>query len=93
MGPDPDNFTIIDRYDYGIYSALQVRYPDCTNYLGMKILVFKDPPKFDNIDRLEPHFCEEQDHPTPIARFVPTSAGWNMAINFIHMQEDEENND
>jgi len=53
------------------------KYPECPNYEGYKILVFKysDYKSLDN-KKLEPHFL---DNSLIKARFRPTAEGWNMA--------------
>ena len=85
--PDPNNFRIEVIRPCGEFVALCVVYPDCTNYEGRKILVFKDShEKFHgvHVGTLDPHFCD-QGHSSPVARFEPTDRGWQMAIRFMEM--------
>lgn len=86
--PDPYKYKIVSFKQDGKYSLLKINYPNCTNYEGNKILLFKgySPEKFMNIDRIDPHFIEGKDvieDVVPIARFEPTDYGWSMGIALI----------
>ncbi len=78
--PDPEQFQIINAEEYGgKYVIAEIVYPGCTNYEGRKICLFDATYK--ELKRhkfLDPHFCEG-DHISPLARFVPTEDGWEMA--------------
>lgn len=78
--PDPRNFEVKSISRVNGYIILKVHYPNCKNYEGMKILVFKGMTELElmNLKSIDPHFCDGK-HPSPIARFVPTGAGWDMA--------------
>lgn len=78
--PDPSNFAIINHRQIGAALVLLVRYPDCTNYEGHKILVFEnqDLHSVQEIGFLDPHFMEHSR--SPVARFEPTNRGWRLAI-------------
>ena len=82
--PDPNNFSIHAHFSMGGYVALMVKYPDCTNFEGNKIIVYKDVDLETLLRsrKLDPHFCDEG-HSSPIARFIPTETGWENAIEFI----------
>ncbi len=91
--PNPKNFRILNAYQYNTpksknYILVSVKYEGCTNYEGQKILVYecnrfcRDLSEFFKLKSLDPHFCDG-DHFGPIARFVPTKDGWQMAITFI----------
>jgi len=57
---------------------LKVRYLDCTNFEGRKIMVYEG--KFDkNVKELDPHFQEKGG---PIARFRPDVKNLHRAIKF-----------
>lgn len=81
--PDPNNYKILKKRQIGDYLAIKIKYIDCTNYEGNKILVFKS-----NIDKLksqkyiDPHFCDNKKFISPIARFTPDKEGWDDAINY-----------
>lgn len=79
--PDPKNFVIEQHYECGNYVVLLVKYPDCTNYEGKKILLYQDVD-LKNLKKqksLDPHFSENKKFHSPIARFQPTEEGWNLA--------------
>lgn len=88
VNPDPRNFEVLKTLVNGRYTVVMVKYPNCTNYEGNKILVFEDmtPEQLEKLSFLDPHFCKSKRHPSPIARFEPTERGWDMArtlINYI----------
>ena len=83
--PNPKNYkfkkhaTIMSRF-----LIVWVNYPDCDNYEGNKIMVYKDC-SFSDLKaqgHLDPHFSENKRFHSPIARFVPTAEGWRMAATF-----------
>jgi hypothetical protein len=87
--PNPRNFQILEAKVIGKHVVLKVRYPDASNYEGIKIMVLK----FTNIKdlmalkTLDPHF--QKDNPlSPIARFEPTAEGWKNAVNLASSLED-----
>ncbi|MHA2183345.1 MAG: hypothetical protein ACXAAH_18150 [Promethearchaeota archaeon] len=89
--PNPRNFIISKIMMGSKHAIVSIKYPDCTNYEGKKILVFEDI-SFNQIQELsfvDPHFCDNGKHISPIARFVPTEDGWRMAIRFIKMLGEE----
>ena len=81
--PDPMNFKVMRTKRYGEYTMAHIRYPNCTNYEGNKVMVFYNIPIFTlkALTKLDPHFCEG-DCTSPIARFEPTGRGWAMARLF-----------
>lgn len=80
--PDPTNFRINKAVEIGSYVVAWIIYPDCTNYEGAKILVFKDYSlsKLRKRKSIDPHFSKSKKFKSPIARFEPTKQGWGMAI-------------
>ncbi len=81
--PDPRNFTVEKMKEVSGRTVVQLIYPGCTNYEGRKVLVYDMPwRQVFNTRFLDPHFCESNNHPVPIARFEPTLRGWAMAIMF-----------
>ena len=54
-----------------------IRYPNCTNFEGNKVLVFKNYTlaKLYSRTRLDPHFSEDASCHAPFARFEPTGDG------------------
>jgi len=80
LNPDPKRFKIIRQEHFYPYTLLWVNYPNCTNFEGNKILVFRgDPSYITDVVFLDPHFAEGK---RLIARFVPTDEGWDMARKF-----------
>ena len=79
--PDPRNFKIIRASTIGNHMVVLVNYPDCINFKGNKILLFKNTKDKDIFGSgiLDPHFCESG-HIKPFARFEPTEVGWVSAI-------------
>ena len=67
----------------GKFVIAKIRYSDCINYEGNKILVFENASKKEVLSakEIDPHFCESN-HLSPIARFEPTKNGWQNAIVF-----------
>lgn len=88
--PDPSRYEIIQRVEEGIFTILLVRYLDCTNYDGKKILVYRGMAGrcLNGTQRLDPHFAERG--ASPIARFIPTSEGWHMAKLFCLVAQPQE---
>ena len=84
--PDPSNFKIIKYLQEINYLIIEVQYPDCTNYEGRKILIYKNCTvnKLLKQKTIDPHFSENTDFHSPIARFEPTKKGWEMAKILIN---------
>jgi hypothetical protein len=84
--PKPNNYKIVKELQIKDYLIIQIKYLDCTNYEGNKILVFRSTLKNilnRNKGLIDPHFSDNKKFISPIARFRPTSIGWNDAINFV----------
>lgn len=79
--PNPRNFSIRRVEMIGKYLIAKIHYPDCTNFEGMKILVYENLSieQLSSLTFIDPHFCDG-DHPSPIARFTPTEDGWYHAV-------------
>lgn len=86
--PDPKNYILIRVEQIGKFLLIKLKYPDCTNYEGEKILVFKDVDLVTLINQhnIDPHFSNTSKFKHPIVRFVPTDEGWEMATRFIEME-------
>jgi len=82
--PDPRVFTILDINEIGAYLIAEVQYAGCTNFEGVKILVFQGVRKkeLERASFLDPHFCEGE-HLSPFARFEPTRRGRNAALTLV----------
>lgn len=77
--PNKFRFTVLRQMTAGTVSALFVRYPDCTNYGGLKCIVVQDYKE--NQKELDPHFLEGKQYKV-LARFVPDETGWSQAVQF-----------
>lgn len=82
--PDPRKFNILHHVTLGRYLVLIVQYPGCTTFEGKKVLVFRDVGirKIRALTSLDPHFCDDPSHPSPVARFRPDDQGWEDAVRF-----------
>lgn len=83
--PDPHNYRIGALKYVGAYMVLAVKYPNCKNYEGKKILVYKDVELEQLLHQpggIDPHFSDATTNKSPIARFQPTDQGWDMAVTF-----------
>ena len=87
--PNPSNFEIVRYEEIGNWTVAEIRYPDCTNYEGRKLIVFNCSQKdLYNLKTIDPHFCDNS-HVSPFARFEPTERGWKAAIDCIALQSGE----
>ena len=79
--PDPTNFVIKQVVEVGSHLVARICYPDCKNYEGDKIMVYEGITleHLESAKRLDPHFCDKPSCISPVARFVPTMAGWAAA--------------
>jgi hypothetical protein len=82
--PDSSNYKVIRHRRIKDKLVIEIQYLDCTNYEGRKILVFDKCVLKDLIQQglIDPHFSESKDFKSPIARFIPTEKGWDMAMKF-----------
>jgi len=78
--PSPENWLLLGKYYTRNGYVLKVKYYGCTNFEGVKLLVYRGP----YIERklLDPHFSD--DEASPIARFKPTDEGLQMALKLAH---------
>ena len=86
---EPSNYKIEKCQEIGKFLVLRIKYPDCTNYEGNKILVFYNVTLLDlcNQKLIDPHFCDNAKYFHPIARFITTDAGWAMATTFAQSMD------
>ncbi len=82
VNPDPTKFTII-RIIEGINTYAEIRYPNCTTFEGLKVMVFrgKVKDKLEKAKSIDPHFDIKK--MAPIARFEPTVLGRGLALELI----------
>lgn len=73
--PNPSRWELIRYEVYPNAYVAEIRYLDCTNFDGKKVIVFTGEFKgFPT--RLDPHFDESSNI---IARLAPTELGWIIA--------------
>ncbi len=83
--PDPERWHIIKSEQVGKVLLAEVLYPNATNFEGRKLLMFHWGVTLDRIvkdPKLDPHFRAGQRDTcghVPVARFVPTEFGWQIA--------------
>lgn len=73
--PSPDRWTLIEKAEFENGYVLKVKYFDCTNFEGVKVMVYRG--KYAYTPRIDPHFANNGT--APIARFKPDKDGWKMA--------------
>jgi hypothetical protein len=85
--PNPSNYRILRSEQVGSALVVEIKYPDCQNYEGHKILVFTNF----SIEKLlaqkivDPHFFKSTAKlRAPVARFEPTEQGWKYAKSFAN---------
>lgn len=85
--PKADNYEIIKYLEENNHLILDIKYLDCINYEGRKILVFENCTFDDLIKQklIDPHFSDNKKMKSPIARFVPTEKGLEMALKFCRL--------
>ncbi|MDD5150156.1 MAG: hypothetical protein PHC28_06685 [Flavobacterium sp.] len=86
--PDPLKYRIKKYMCFNGYLIIDINYPNCLNYEGNKILIYKGISINDLIDQkyIDPHFSDNNKYHSPFARFEPTNDGWDTAIQFIKFQ-------
>lgn len=72
--PNPSNFKILEVFQFGNYFVSELKYPDCYNFEGSKILLTSFDPR--NRSTLDPHFEKGSGI---LARFEPSVEGWELA--------------
>jgi len=82
--PDPFRYKVLQYKQVRQFLLVIVEYEGCTTFEGKKILVYKDVDikKLSKQESLDPHFSDNTAFYSPIARFIPTVEGWQMAIEF-----------
>ena len=78
--PNPDRWSLIQKAEFNNGYVLRVRYLDCTNFEGVKIMVYKG--QYIKQEHRDPHFAPGR--LSPIARFIPTLEGLRMAVSLAN---------
>jgi len=85
--PDPSSWSVLRLQTItgmsGSATVMMLRYPDCTNFEGRKVLVYRGEVALDLRIPRDPHFAE--DGSGPIARFQPNEEGWRDAMMYAEM--------
>lgn len=83
--PNPMRYSIKRVQKEGDFLIIKINYPDCTTFEGNKILVYKGCTIVNLVEqgKIDPHFSENKDFLSPIARFRPDDEGWKMAESFV----------
>ena len=83
--PDPANYKIVKATERDGFLIIKLHYPDCTNFEGQKILLFRGVTLIDLVNQkfIDPHFFKDKKYASPIARFVPDDEGWEMAEKLV----------
>ena len=73
--PDPSLFIIMHVEQIGSCVLAIIKYPNCTNFEGEKVIVWKDRTvsEIQEMVSIDPHFNETDK--TLVARFIPTGVG------------------
>lgn len=85
--PNPKDYIINESLQVGAFLIVVITYPDCKNFEGRKVLLYKDCTIEDlkaQKDGIDPHFFDKKTHKSPIARFEPTEMGVRMAAFVAH---------
>lgn len=85
--PDPSRFTVLRTCVVGSALVVELQYEGCANHEGRKVLVYEklSNAEFLRFGRVDPHFCDNANCPSPVARFEPTQRGWQLAVSFAVM--------
>jgi len=78
-----DRYTIKNILAFDKITMLIIKYHNCTNYEGTKVLVYD--VDYENLLRqkeFDPHFSESRKLYSPIARFEPNEEGIFACINY-----------
>jgi hypothetical protein len=90
--PDPYNWILEHSLQNGDFLLVHIRYPDCTNYEGRKMMLYRgctiDDLKAQKT--IDPHFSSNKKYHSPIARFEPTNEGWHIGIMTMKMLKEQE---
>jgi hypothetical protein len=85
LAPNPLNFKFTRVMQVGGHTVAEIRYPDCKNYEGLKVLLFKetDAAQLMKREHIDPHFGHTLN--APFARFTPAAGGWDAAVRLARI--------
>jgi hypothetical protein len=83
--PNPYVFKIVNHFEHNGFLLVLINYPNCTNYEGNKVLLFKNMTyrRLMKQKVIDPHFSATDKFNSPIARFEPTALGWYLGQALI----------
>jgi hypothetical protein len=76
--PQANRWELLKHHQFKGFYVLKVKYLDCTNFEGVKIMIYKGKfdPKYKG--ELDPHFSESWN--SPVVRVKPSLGGWMLAL-------------
>lgn len=84
--PNPARFKIVRSFALGEWLAAEIVWPDASNFEGRKVALYRSSlAQLQAAAILDPHFSETPGPLVPIARFVPTEEGWDMALSLMEL--------
>jgi hypothetical protein len=83
--PNPSRYRIIKHKALGGNLLVKIKYLDCTNYEGNKILLYKNTTlkQLKKQKYIDPHFSKSKKFRSPFARFEPTKSGWLAGLYML----------
>jgi len=83
--PDPKVWILKNKWEHKNYLLIDIMYPNCTNYEGRKLLLYKGITWKDLEEQktIDPHFSDNKKFYSPMARFEPTIDGWHNAMLLV----------
>jgi hypothetical protein len=92
LQPNPKNWEILKYIESGKHLLVKIKYPDCTNYEGKKILLYRNTTlnQLKKQGSIDPHFSNNKYFKSPFARFEPTEEGWNLGLDVLFMMATED---
>lgn len=90
VNPDPKKYKVLQNIAVGHNLVVKLQYEDCTNYEGVKILVFLNctiEQLLKQAEGIDPHFASDNKYLSPFARFEPTELGFVAACAIAYAME------
>lgn len=83
--PNPGRYKIIRHVARDGNLLVKIKYLDCTNYEGNKILLYKKTTlkQLKKQKYIDPHFSKSKKFRSPFARFEPTKKGWTAGLYML----------
>lgn len=86
INPNPFNFIIMKSATVNNNCMIWVKYLNCVNYEGNKILIYKKIALSTILNQrsLDPHFSHTE-FISPFIRIEPTDAGWKTGLQIMEL--------